>query len=170
MPRMIDAFLMELEQEAVSTKRILESIPEDKLTWKPHEKSMSLGQLGFHIATNPGLMADIAVPDEFEFPEMETPQPSSKAEILTTLEEGLQHAKEILNGFDDQKLMATWKLMQKGSEIMAMPRVGVVRSFLLNHLYHHRGQLSVYLRLLDVPVPSVYGPTADVNPFAVSNE
>jgi uncharacterized damage-inducible protein DinB len=164
--RLVDPFLMELEQESGATRRVLERVPENKLAWKPHPKSYSLGQLALHVARIPGAIAGVAAQDPFEFPGFVQAEAASGKEILDTLESSLQTAKEILNGFDDARMMATWHGTVKGVEVLAMPRVAVVRSIMFNHWYHHRGQLLVYLRMHDVPLPSVYGPTADENPFA----
>ncbi len=165
MARMIDPLLAEMGQEAETTKRLLERVPNDKLSWKPHTKSMSMGQLALHVATIPGSVSEILAEDVFEFPERTQPAASSAAELVPALEETIKTAKRVVGGFDDKKAMGTWKLMKDGKEIMAAPRIALLRSFMLSHWYHHRGQLSVYLRLLDVPVPSIYGPSADENPF-----
>lgn len=165
MARMVDPLLAELEQEAQATKRILERVPNDKLGWKPHAKSMSLGQLALHVATIPGFVSEILVNDVFELPDFTQPAASSAAELLPALEESVKNAKRVAGGFDDKKAMTTWKLTKAGKELMALPRIGMLRMVMLSHWIHHRGQLSVYLRLLDVPVPSIYGPSADENPF-----
>jgi len=165
MARMIDPLLAELEQEAETTKRVLERIPNDKLGWKPHTKSMSLGQLALHVATTPGSVSEILAEDVFEFPELTYPAANSAAELVPALEESIKTAKRVAGSFDDKKAMGTWKLMKDGREVMAAPRIAMVRTVMLSHWIHHRGQLSVYLRLLDVPVPSIYGPSADENPF-----
>ena len=165
MARMIDPLLAELEQEAETTKRVLERIPNDKLGWKPHTKSMSLGQLALHVATIPGSLTEILANDVFEFPEHTQPAASSAAELVPALEESIKTAKRVAGGFDDKKAMGTWKMMKDGKEIMAAPRIALLRPFMLSHWIHHRGQLSVYLRLLDVPVPAIYGPSADENEF-----
>ncbi|MCH7979287.1 MAG: hypothetical protein IH935_09965, partial [Acidobacteria bacterium] len=157
MARMIDPLLAEMEQEAETTKRVLERVPNDKLGWKPHTKSMSLGQLALHVATIPGSASEILAEDVFEFPERTQHAASSAAELVPALEETIKTAKRVAGGFDDKKAMGTWKLMKDGKEIMAAPRIALLRSFMLSHWFHHRGQLSVYLRLLDVPVPSIYG-------------
>lgn len=164
--RIIDPILMELDQEAATTRRVLERVPEDRLTWKPHPKSMSLGELALHVAQAPGAVANLANVDEYDLPQFSRPVPSSKAEILSALDESIANAKQILNGFDDARCTATWKLTKGGTTLLSIPRIGFIRSVLMNHVYHHRGQLSVYLRLLDVPVPSIYGPSADESPFA----
>jgi uncharacterized damage-inducible protein DinB len=164
----IDALLAELEQEAQTTRRVLERVPQEHLSWKPHPKSMSLGQLALHVATVPGNVAagaaqDTIAPSPFVFPEAAT-----AAELVPTLTASVAQARAHLGGFNDAKMNATWRIMSGEREVMAMPRAAFVRAIMLNHWYHHRGQLLVYLRLLDLPVPSVYGPTADENPFAGS--
>jgi uncharacterized damage-inducible protein DinB len=163
---MIDAFLGEMDQEAKTTRRVLEAVPEDKLAWKPHEKSFSLGQLSTHVATIPGMIAQAAAPDSFDVSGFKEANLATRAEILAAFEKSLSTAHEILGTMDDGRLMATWSLTMGGKPGLQMPRVAVIRAILLNHWYHHRGQLSVYLRLLNVPVPSIYGPSADENPFA----
>ena len=162
-----DAFIGEMDQEVGTTRRVLERVPSDKLAWKPHEKSMSLGQLAMHVATVPGFVARLAVQNPGAFPEnFEQPSAQSTEEVLSALDESVGQAKQIVGGFDDAAMMETWSLDAGGKTMMSMPRVGLLRAIMLNHWYHHRGQLSVYLRLLDVPVPSIYGPSADENPFA----
>jgi uncharacterized damage-inducible protein DinB len=164
---MIDGLLAELEQEAGATRRVLERIPQSHLSWKPHPKSMSLGQLALHVATVPGSVAQIAVPDVLpEPPSFVQPEAATSAELVPALAESVARARTLLGGLDDAAMGRTWRLMSGGRELMAIPRGPMLRALMLNHWYHHRGQLLVYLRLLDVPVPSVYGPTADENPFA----
>jgi uncharacterized damage-inducible protein DinB len=164
--KMIEALLAELEQEAETTRRQLERVPQQHLTWRPHPKSMSLGQLALHIATVPGNVAEIAAVDVVPTPPtFHQPEAATAAELVPALTESIAKAKRALGGFDDAKMYAMWRLQNNGKDVMAMPRVAVVRAIMLNHWYHHRGQLQVYLRLLNVPVPSVYGPTADENPF-----
>ncbi|MFQ5988560.1 MAG: DinB family protein [Candidatus Methylomirabilales bacterium] len=164
--RMVDPILAELDQEAAITRRVLERVPNDKLTWKPHAKSMSLGQLALHVATTPGQVASLVSKSEYELQDFGNfPTATSASELLPALEQSIASAKEVLNGLDDQTAMSTFKLTMNGKELLAVPRIGVVRSIMLNHWYHHRGQLSVYLRLLNIPVPSIYGPSADENPF-----
>jgi uncharacterized damage-inducible protein DinB len=165
--KIIDALLAELEQEAQTTRRQLERIPQAHLTWRPHPKSMSLGQLALHVATVPGNVAEIAAVDVVPTPPtFQQPEATTAAELVPALTESVAKAKRSLGGFDDVKMQAMWRLQNNGKDVMAMPRVAFVRAIMLNHWYHHRGQLQVYLRLLNVPVPSVYGPTADENPFA----
>jgi uncharacterized damage-inducible protein DinB len=164
---MIDGLLAELEQEAETTRRVLERIPQAHLMWKPHPKSMSLGQLALHVATVPGNVAELAALDTIpEPPAFVQPEAATASELVPSLKESVAKARRALGGFDDARMGAIWRLQSGGREIMAMPRVAFVRAIMLNHWYHHRGQLLVYLRLLNQSVPSVYGPTADENPFS----
>jgi uncharacterized damage-inducible protein DinB len=164
--RLVDSILMEIDQEAQTTKRVLDRIPEDKLTWKPHPKAFSLGQLALHIASVPGSVAAAAVPDSMEAPNFSQPEAKSRQEVLDTFSKSLESAKDALKKMDDARLMSMWSLTKNGKVVMSISRIGFIRSILMNHNYHHRGQLSVYLRILDIPVPSIYGPSADENPFA----
>jgi uncharacterized damage-inducible protein DinB len=164
---MAEALIMEIEQESRTTRAVLDRVPEDKLTWKPHEKSMSLGQLAHHVATIPGGIAQAASLNGMDFSQFTPPpQPETTAGIIAEFEQNVALAKQLVGGMDDAKMAQTWTLTNGEKTVMAVPRAGFVRFILCNHLYHHRGQLSVYLRLLNVPVPSIYGPSADENPFA----
>ena len=164
--KIVEGLLAELEQEAVTTRRVLERIPQAHLSWKPHPKSMSLGQLALHVATVPGNVAELAALDTVpEPPPFVQPEAATSAELVPSLTDSVARAKRLLGGFDDARMSATWRLESRGKEIMAMPRSALVRAIMLNHWNHHRGQLLVYLRLLDLSVPSVYGPTADESPF-----
>jgi uncharacterized damage-inducible protein DinB len=166
--KMIDGLLAELEQEAETTRRVLERIPQAHLSWKPHPKSMSLGQLALHVATVPGSVAEFAAQDTIpEPPRFVQPEAATASELVPTLAESVAKANRALGRFDDAKMVETWRLQSGGKDLLVMPRVAFVRAIMLNHWYHHRGQLLVYLRLLNQSVPSVYGPTADENPFAV---
>ncbi len=160
------AFIQELEQEAQTTRRVLERVPGNRLAWKPHAKSMSLGQLALHVASTPGGVAQMATQSSVQVPEFSQAEAKTTAEILSALDKTVATAKTTLEGLDDAAMGETWRAMAGEQEVMALPRVALLRSIMLNHWYHHRGQLSVYLRLLDVPVPSIYGPSADENPFA----
>ena len=163
----IEGMLAELEQEADTTRRVLERIPQEHLTWRPHPKSMSLGQLALHVATVPGNVAELAAKDTIPTPPaFVQPEASTAAELVPSLKESVAKAKRALGGLDDAKMAAMWRLQNGGRDVMVMPRAAFVRAIMLNHWYHHRGQLLVYLRLLNQSVPSVYGPTADENPFA----
>lgn len=165
--RIADSILMELDQEAATTRRVLERVPGDKLAWKPHSKSMSLGQLALHVATTPGQVAELAAATDPPMPRFSggPPAAESSAQLVPALEQSVARAKELVGRMDDATIMAPWRLTRDGKAMLEMPRIGVLRAIMLNHWYHHRGQLSVYLRLLDVPVPSIYGPSADENPF-----
>ena len=164
--RMIDGLLSELEQEAATTRRVLERVPQASLSWKPHPKSMSLGQLALHVATVPGSVAELAARDTIpDPPRFVQPEAATSAELVPSLVESVEKAKSALRNFDDEQMTAMWRLQSRGKDILAMPRAAFVRAIMLNHWYHHRGQLLVYLRLLNQSVPSVYGPTADENPF-----
>ncbi|RMF65632.1 MAG: hypothetical protein D6743_07715 [Calditrichaeota bacterium] len=164
-----DALLAELEQEAGATRRVLEQIPEEKLDWRPHEKSMSLGQLAFHVARIPGGISALLAGETLDVSEANftTPQPGSRAEILSALDEGISAAKDVLGGLDDARAASTWTLTRGSETLLSMPKVSLARSLLLNHWYHHRGQLTVYLRLLNIPVPAVYGRSADEDPLGI---
>jgi len=161
-----DTLMQELEMEAATTRRVLERVPDAQLHWKPAEKSRTLGQLAWHIAVNPGGVASLASTTPAQVPQFgEEPSPKSTAELLSTLDDSVKQAKALLGGMDDSAMTATWTLMAGDKPMMAMPRVALLCSIMLNHWYHHRGQLSVYLRQLGVPLPSIYGPSADENPF-----
>ena len=163
----LEEMIGEIEREAATTRRVLERVPTDQLAWKPHPKSMPLGQLAMHVATIPMGISKIAEPDEFEInpANFTPPEPKSREEIIAALDGAVQAAREYLQGVNEQGAKGMWRAKLGGREIMAMPRAVMLRTLMLNHWYHHRGQLSVYLRLLDVPVPSIYGPSADDNPF-----
>src|SRR5688572_26724366 len=156
-----DAILMEMDQEAETTKRLFNIIPEDKLEWRPHPKAKTLGELAMHIAQIPRGVAELADKDVAEVPNL-LPDPSfsTRAELLAAFAESLKKGKDTVGSTDDGRAMAEWKLTKDGATVMAMPRAAFWRAILLNHNYHHRGQLSTYLRALDVKLPSIYGPTA----------
>lgn len=161
-----DSLIMELDQEAKTTRNVLARVPDDKLAWKPHEKSMTIGQLAHHIATLPGGIARVGSLESLDYETFPPPpQPESTAAIVAAFDGSIAQAKSILGAMNDASMMQSWSLTKAGRPVMTLPRIGLFRAIMLNHLYHHRGQLSVYLRLLDVPVPSIYGPSADENPF-----
>jgi uncharacterized damage-inducible protein DinB len=167
--KMIDVLLAEMDQEVHSTVRVLERVPQAQLSWRPHAKSMSLGQLALHVATIPGNVAELASHDTIpEPPQFIQAEAATSAELVPALRASVAKAREVLGKMEDAQLMETWRLMSGGNELMAMPRAAVIRMIMLNHWYHHRDQLLVYLRMHNVPLPSVYGPTADENPFAVA--
>ncbi|GAB1341950.1 DinB family protein [Gemmatimonas sp.] len=158
--------LEELEAEAATTRRVFDRIPDAHLAWAPHPKSRTLGQLAMHLAQNPGGVMALAAQNPATFPEG-APEltPASMRDVHDALTVSLAQARELLAAMSDADLAATWRVTANGAELMAMPRQDFLRTVLLNHWYHHRGQLTVYLRLLDLPLPSVYGPSADENPF-----
>jgi len=160
--------LHEFREEAAITKRVLDRVPADKLTWKPHAKSMTLGQLAGHIAAIPGRISRMAQQDSFDVLKgsFVPAQPASLEEILSTLEQGVRDAEQILQSLTEEQLAGTFRLMKGERELFSQPRTAILRTILLNHWYHHRGQLSVYLRLLEVPLPVIYGRSADTDPFA----
>jgi len=144
---------------------VLEAIPGDKLAWKPHEKSWSLGELASHIATMPGVVAREALEDTFDPGRVVRQEFESRAEILGVFKQSLAEAREILAPQDDGWAASAWTVVVAGKPVLQMPRSRFLRAILLNHAYHHRGQLSVYLRLLNIAGPSIYGPSADEDPF-----
>jgi uncharacterized damage-inducible protein DinB len=164
---LIDGLLQELEQEAIVTRRVLERVPGDRLTWRPHRKARTLGELALHVASVPGGVAMlVAAVSPVQAPQFVDPSPASVDELIPKLEWSIAKAREVLGGFDDAAIMSSLTLMSADREVFTIPRIALARSVMLNHWYHHRGQLTVYLRELDVAVPSIYGPSADENPFA----
>ena len=165
---LIESILQELEQEAQTTRRVLERVPDDHLAWRPHEKARTLGQLAMHVVTVPGTVAELAAsPSPAQIPNFaQEPGLKTASELVPALDQSIARARQMLEGIDDAELLATWRLMRGDRELFALPRIVFLRSVLLNHWYHHRGQLTVYLRQLDVAIPSIYGPSADENPFA----
>jgi uncharacterized damage-inducible protein DinB len=161
----IAELVQEFEMEAATTRRVLERVPSDKLAWTPHQKSMNLGTLAMHVASAPGFISSWAIPDSYEFSGDPTPMPASTAEIVAAHDAGVAKVKDSLGKIADGTLGKPWTATAGGKTLMTMPKAALLRALLMNHTYHHRGQLSVYLRLLDVPVPSIYGPSADENPF-----
>jgi uncharacterized damage-inducible protein DinB len=159
------SFLAEFEVQAPITRRFLERLPEDKLTWKPHEKSMTAGQLAFHLATVPGGIVRFVSSNPAQAPEkFDFPQPASRDEILKAFDESVGAVRSELPKFDDTSMHETWHLVAGDRELFAVPRMGFLRDVMLSHWYQHRGQFSVYLRLLNVAVPASWGPSADEKP------
>ncbi|HEX6496407.1 MAG TPA: DinB family protein [Acidobacteriaceae bacterium] len=158
-----DELLTEFQEELVATRRILDRVPTDKLTWKPHEKSMSLGQLAMHIARVPGGIVRITSTDSFDVLQgnFTPPLPETTAEIHAALDESARTVETTLRQAEDAWAQAPWRLMAGDRELHTRQRCKVWRTLLLNHWYHHRGQLTVYLRLLGIPVPVIYGSSAD---------
>ncbi len=160
-----DGLLKEFDHEMASTRKTLERIPEDKLTWKPHEKSMPLGRLAGHIAELPGLGAMAVTTDEFDFAtvrdKMKPTIAESRQHVLGVFDKTTAKAREAIAGTHDSKWTNNWKLSSGDQVFYNGPRIGAVRGMMLNHIIHHRAQLGVYLRMNDIAVPSIYGPSAD---------
>jgi len=160
------SLLAEFETQAPITRRFLERLPEDKLTWKPHEKSMTAGQLAYHLAFVPGGVVRLVQNNPASLPQSFTfPQPSSREEILKALDETIATVRELLPRLDDAAMNETWRLVAFEKEALAQPRAQFLRDVMLSHWYQHRGQFCVYLRLLNVPVPASWGPSADEPPL-----
>ena len=159
------SMLAEFETQAPITRRFLERLPEDKLTWKPHEKSMTAGQLALHIATVPGSIVKFVQINPAQVPtSFNAPQPASGTEILKAFDESVATVRSLLPKFDDAAMKESWHLMAGDKEMFAQPRSQFLRDVMLSHWYQHRGQFSVYLRILNVPVPASWGPSADEPP------
>jgi uncharacterized damage-inducible protein DinB len=165
-----EMIMPEFEQEMANTRKTLERVPEEKLEWKPHEKSTSLGGLATHLANIPSWTMntfdrdelDIAPPDGSTF---RLEQAKSTADLLAAFDKNVADARTTLAGAGDDQWLGKWSLLRGGQTIMTLPRAAVMRGFVISHLIHHRAQLGVYLRLLDVPVPAIYGPSADESAF-----
>lgn len=163
-----EALIADFEEEAKKSRTLLEAVPADKYGWKPHDKSMSLGQLASHIAETPSWHHSM-LEDIFDFDAMMADYKpfaaADPAELLATFDANASEFTAAIEGKDDAFMTGTWKGLSGGEEIMGGPRHSVLRSILIHHVIHHRGQLTVYLRLLDVPVPPTFGPTADQQAF-----
>jgi len=160
-----ESILAEFEGQVPVTRKFLERVPEDRLTWKPHEKSMTAGQLAYHLAFTPGGVIKFVQNTPAKAPDFANfPQPANKQEILKTFEDSVATVRNLLPQMDDQKLHETWRMVQGEKEVLAVPRAQFIRDIMLSHWYQHRGQFCVYLRLLNVPVPASWGPSADEPP------
>jgi uncharacterized damage-inducible protein DinB len=157
-----DGLLAEYDHEVATTRKLIERMPADRLAWKPHEKSMSLGGLALHIANLPTWATTILEHGSFDLATAPPNllEPSSPEDILSHFERSTAAARKALDK-TDAEFVAPWTLRRAGQEMFTLPRIAAFRSFVLSHLIHHRGQLSVYLRLNDIPVPAIYGPSAD---------
>ncbi len=164
-----DSLLPEFDHEMGVTRRLLERVPDADFSWKPHDKSYSLGELATHLANLPtfapiilgGSELDLATIREEDRPKL----PASTTELVTRFDKNVKEARAALAARTDPEYFVPWSLKRSGQTMFTIPRVAAMRSFLLNHSIHHRGQLSVYLRLRNVPLPSIYGPTADERAF-----
>ena len=159
------SMLAEFDHEMANTRKTLERVPDDKFEWTPHEKSFPMGKLATHLANLPSwtsVTIDLEVFDMAPNGEqIKTPECHSQKELLETFDANVAKGREALAGVSDERIFGNWALAAGGHQIFSMPRVAVLRSFVLNHIIHHRAQLGVYLRLNDIPVPSIYGPSAD---------
>ena len=161
----IQDFLRELDDETPATRRALERVPNDKLDWAPHERSLTMGQLALHIANIPGVLSELAMKPSFDVSfVVPRPSPVNVDQVLTTLDESVAKAKALIGAMDDAALATPWRMFNGNLEIASMPRGSFLRSVLFNHWYHHRGQLTVYLRETGAMVPAIYGASADEIP------
>jgi len=164
--RIVDSLLPEFDQETAHTRRTLERVPEDKFDWKPHAKSGSMIKLASHLATLPSWTVETMGKDSIDIapggaPPTPPPLAKSRQELLDTFDAKVREARAALVQASDQQMLAPWTLLMNGKTIFTLPKTVVVRSWVMNHMIHHRAQLGVYLRLNDVPVPAIYGPSAD---------
>ena len=156
-----ELLIREFDQEMASTQKTLERVPADKWNWKPQEKSGSLGWMAAHVATLPGFTTATIQTHELDVVNAKIPKVEKQADLLPTLAKSSQEARAALAGVTDEQLQQMWTLKHNGNVIFSMPRYDVLRGMCFNHLVHHRGQLTMYLRQLNVPVPGLYGPSAD---------
>jgi uncharacterized damage-inducible protein DinB len=158
-----DALRAAFDHEMTLTRRVLERVPDDAFDWKPHEKSYSLGGLAAHLAQLPHWGADIVERSEYDFATAPAPAapPTTKAGLLASFDGHVANARRALEARSDAEFDAPWVLKRGAHTVLSMPRIAAVRQLLLHHMIHHRGQLTVYLRLRNVPLPPIYGPTAD---------
>ena len=162
------ALIAELDAEAATTRRVLQRMPDDRLAWQPHVKSMTLGQLAQHIASIPGGVTRMAQQDGIDMAARPAAYPpcANTAAAVATFDESISAARSFLSDLSEERATGIWRMTFGEREIFAIPRLSVIRTMCLNHLIHHRGEMVVYLRLLDVPVPVVYGRSADESLFA----
>jgi uncharacterized damage-inducible protein DinB len=162
--KLADAFIFELKHEAHTTRKVLERIPEEKFDWKPHEKSMTMGRLATHVAELIGWVDYVFASSELDLSKSYKPfEPKTNSELLEFFDKNFQTALKALEKASDEEMLENWSLKRDSVVLLSMPRVQVLRGLVFNHFIHHRGQLSVYLRLNNLPVPSIYGPSADEN-------
>jgi uncharacterized damage-inducible protein DinB len=156
-----ELLIREFDREMSSTQKTLERVPADKWDWKPQEKSGSLGWMASHIATLPGFTTAIIKTPELDVVNAKIPKVEKPTDLLATFAKSSQEARAALAGVTDEELQQVWTLKRNGAVMFAMPRYDVLRGMCFNHIVHHRGQLTMYLRQLNVPVPGLYGPSAD---------
>lgn len=169
------SLLPEYDQEMKNTRSTLERLPDDKWSWKPHEKGGTLGWLAGHVATMPEWIAMALKTEELDYapvggPAYQPPKLESRAQILAAFDKAAAEARSAIAAASDQDFMKNWSLLAGGQNVFTMPRIACIRGMCLNHLYHHRGQLTVYYRMLGVPVPSLYGPSGDEQTAAAASK
>ena len=159
------SLLPEFDHEMANTRKTLERVPDDKFEWTPHAKSSPMGKLATHLANLPTWTNVTIDMDEFDMApggvQVKTPECHSQKELLETFDGNVAKARKAIEGITDERIFQSWSLLAGGQTLLSMPRIAVLRSFVMNHIIHHRAQLGVYLRLNDIPVPSIYGPSAD---------
>jgi uncharacterized damage-inducible protein DinB len=160
------SLLPEFDHEMANTRKTLERVPEDKLTWKPHEKSMTMGRLAQHTGEIPSWTPVTMEKDSLDInppgsPPYQPPSMKSRKELLEAFDKNVKSARAALAAVSDEQLMKPWSLLSGGKAYFTLPRIAVFRGFIMSHMIHHRAQLGVYLRLNNIPVPSIYGPSAD---------
>lgn len=165
-----DAILPEFDYEMANTRKTLQRVPDDKFDWKPHDKSTSMGGLASHLSNIPTWAVYTIAQDSLDLAPEGKPLPTaeiakSQSDLLNVFDDNVAKARAAIAGASDADLMKSWALLKNGKQLMTLPKIAVLRSFVMNHQIHHRAQLGVYLRLNDIPVPSIYGPSADENPF-----
>ncbi len=161
-----DTLLPEFDQEMATTRKVLERVPDDAFSWKPHDKSFSMGDLATHVANIPSWVAATVDGDGIDLAEpFEPPKAATRSEILALFDRNVAAGHGKIAGVSDERLRGGWSLRHGEQVFFTLPRSAVLRRFVLSHLIHHRAQLAVYLRLRDVPVPSIYGPSADESVF-----
>jgi uncharacterized damage-inducible protein DinB len=170
---MNQALLPEFDQEMKNTRECLSRVPDAKFEFKPHPKSGNMGWLANHCAQMTGWLADMLTSESFDVApggkNVDIPSAKTRDELVAMFDKNSAAARAALSKVTDEQLMKTWTLLQNGNTIFAMPRIAVYRAMIMNHIIHHRGQLTVYLRLNDIAVPAIYGPSADENPFAAAS-
>jgi len=162
------ALLPEFDNEMANTRKTLERVPEEKFAWKPHEKSFPMGSLAAHLANLPSWASLTLGSDSFDLApdgkQLKTPELHTRQAVLDEFDKNIAAARSAIESAGDGELFKPWKLLSNGQTVMTLPKMAVLRNFVMNHMIHHRAQLGVYLRLNDIAVPSIYGPSADENP------
>jgi uncharacterized damage-inducible protein DinB len=161
-----DHLLPEFDQEMANTRKLLERVPEDRFTWKPHVKSFDMRRLATHVAEIPSWAVMTVAQDSIDLnppggSQYKSPEISTRQDLLELFDKNVKEARAAIAGASDEHLAKPWSLLSGGHSILSMPRTAVLRTFVMSHHIHHRAQLGVYLRMNDVPLPAIYGPSAD---------